>query len=73
MRRTPWWKHQQWTVKAVATLDSPSGGFKRGDWIEIYSESTKKEAQRLAKEWSAKMSTPTMVEPGTGHKSRRGF
>lgn len=68
----PWWVNQKWTVKAIAILDSPSGKFKRGDWIEIYSEASKKEAQQLAKAWSAKHNTPTMVEPGPGHPSRRG-
>jgi hypothetical protein len=69
----PWWVTQRWAVKAVAVRDASDGSFRRGDWIEIYSASTKSEAQRLAKEWSLKMSTPTTVEPGAGHKARRGF
>ena len=70
-KKRPWWIPQQWIVKAIAISDAPSGVFKRGDWIEIYSQTTKKEAEQLAKAWSAKHSTPTMVEPGPGHKSRR--
>jgi len=70
-RPRPWWVHQKWTVKAVAVRDAPSGAFKRGDWIEIYTEATKKEAQRLAKAWGARHKTPTLVEPGPGHLSRR--
>ena len=69
----PWYVGQRWAVEAIATIDSPSGTFKRGDWIEIFNDATKKKAQRNAADWSAKMHTKTRVVPGPGHKSRRGF
>jgi hypothetical protein len=69
----PWYVGQRWAVEAVATFDSPSGTFKRGDWVEIYNDATKKEAQRNATAWSASMHTQTRVVPGAGHKTRRGF
>jgi hypothetical protein len=69
--RRPWWVHQRWSVKAVAKRPASDGRYQAGDWIEIHTTSSKKEAQRLAKEWSAEMGTPTTVEPGAGHRSRR--
>lgn len=65
----PWWVPQRWVVKTRATI--PARNFKVGDWIMIYMAPTKKEAQQLADEWRAKMGSPTVVEPGPGHKSRR--
>lgn len=70
--RSPWWVSQRWSVKTVAKRPASDGRYQAGDWIEIYTTSTKKEAQRLAKEWSASTKMPTMVEPGAGHRSRRG-
>lgn len=72
-KRRPYWALEKWIVKAVATGDAPSGAYKRGDWIMIHSAATKKEAQQLAKLWSATEHTPTMVEPGSDHKTSREF
>lgn len=72
-RRTPWYVHQRWSVEAVATRDALGGDFKKGDWIEIYVDSTKKKAEEDAARWSAEHHTPTRVVPGPGHKTRRGF
>jgi hypothetical protein len=71
-RRSPWWVGQEWSVKTKAQRSASDGRYQAGDWIEIYNARSKKEAQRLAKEWSDEMKSPTMVEPGPGHRSRRG-
>lgn len=70
-RRTPWWVGQEWSVKTKALRPASDGSYKVGDWIEIYNARSKKEAQRLAKAWSAEMKSPTTVEPGRGHRTRR--
>lgn len=69
--RSPWWVGQQWSVKTKAKRAASDGRYAAGDWIEIYSTASKKEAQRLAEAWGAEMGTPTTVEPGAGHRSRR--
>lgn len=69
----PWWVSQRWSVEAIARLDSPSGTYKKGDWILIYSGETKKKAEQDAREWTARTGAKTRVIPGPGHKSRREF
>jgi len=71
--RRPWHLTCCWSVEAVATRDALQGHFKKGDWIEIYCDSTKKQAVENAGRWSAEHHTPTRVVPGPGHKTRRGF
>jgi hypothetical protein len=71
--RRPWWVGQRWEVETIAHSDSPSGRFKKGDWILIYSGATKKEAQEDARRWGQTTGQQTRVVPGAGHKTRRGF
>lgn len=71
-QRKPWYVSQRWSVETIATLDSP-GRFKKGDWIEIYCDATKKQAEEDAARWRSTHNSPTRVVPGPGHKTRRGF
>ena len=72
-------KAQQWSVETVAPHDSPGGSgpgpaFQKGDWIEIYSAETKRQAEKDAARWKKEHdNVPTRVVPGPGHKTRRGF
>lgn len=70
-KKRPWWVGERWSVQAVSNCDMPHRNVNVGDWVDIYTAKTRKEANADAKAWTEKTGQPTRVVPGKGHPKRR--